>query len=175
MTTKEKLAPEGLLSNYESILITNFAEQDMELVRDLIDFWSRQSDEDVYFRFFSSRPPCEAAYCSILKGCAVMVAVYENIKGQTQIVGYAEVGQDRDESGWHEVGIAVDREARRKGIASAIIATLRKSCQEINIRRVKAVILPGNEPMLKLINKLAEGQRVSRRFVEGCYEYRIES
>lgn len=175
MTTRERLVSEIPSEGYEVEIIRDFSEMDLDLVRDIIDFWSRQTKEDVYFRFFAGNPPCEAAFCSILKNYEAIVAIYSNDDSGRRLVGYAEAGRDRYEPEWFELGVAVDVSHRKQGLARKLIEILGENRQSLGLRKVKATVLAGNQPMVKLIQKLGEGSKVSKRYSDGCLEYRIET
>ena len=161
------------IEGLETEIITNFSEMDLDLVRELIEFWSRQSAEDIYFRFFASRPPCEASFCSILKNYQAMIVTYASEGDRRLIVGYVEAARDRSEPEYFELGVAVDQGHRKRGIASHLIELLEETFKQMDIIKVKAIIMPGNVPMMRLIDQIGKGKKITKQYEDGCTVCRV--
>jgi acyl-CoA hydrolase/RimJ/RimL family protein N-acetyltransferase len=116
------------------------------------------SDESKYFRYFAAKPVMPhkemQSYVSIdYTNTLAIVAVVE--KGRNErIIAEARYAYDKDTDAY-EVAFIVDEEFQGRGVASFLFKYLVKIARDRGITRFIAYILPRNESMLRVFEKVA--------------------
>ena len=84
-----------------------------------------------------------------------------------RVVGRLDATRDLHPAAAHvaEFGLVVARDARRQGVGSALLASLRRWCAEVGITRLELHVFPENEPSLAFFRRhgfVEEGLRRDR-------------
>lgn len=173
------MAPEGggypqrwesdvVLADGGTVQLRPIRPSDAEL---LAEFHGRQSNESIYFRFFSPRPRLSErelerfttvdyfdrmAFVALLGGEMVGMAGYDRFHGSTEA----------------EVAFLVDDANQRRGVATVMLEYLAVAGREAGLTAFTAQVLPSNRKMLNVFRRV--GFDTSSAFADGVIEVRLD-
>jgi acyl-CoA synthetase (NDP forming)/RimJ/RimL family protein N-acetyltransferase len=133
-------------------------------------FYSRLSDESIYFRFFGPRPRLsdkEVAWFTTVD-YADRVALIATIG--TEMV--AVIRYDRVEPGEAEVAFLVEDAHQGRGVASVLLEHLAATARERGIGRFVADVLPANMRMMGVLRQA--GYTADSRFADGVVRMTLD-
>lgn len=133
---------------------------DADLLR---SFYSRLSDESIYFRFFGPRP----------KLTDREVTWFTNVDYTDRVALIATIGEemvaviryDRIEAGEAEVAFLVEDAHQGRGVASVLLEHLAATARDNDIERFVADVLPANMKMMAVLRQA--GYTAQSRFADG--------
>jgi acyl-CoA synthetase (NDP forming)/GNAT superfamily N-acetyltransferase len=136
----------------------------------LRSFYSRLSDESIYFRFFGPRPRLSDKE----------VAWFTNVDYVRRVALIATIGTemvaviryDRIAPGEAEVAFLVEDAHQRRGVASVLLEHLAATARERGIERFVADVLPANMRMMGVLRQA--GYTADSRFADGVVRMTLD-
>ncbi|MEO3794254.1 GNAT family N-acetyltransferase [Nonomuraea sp. B10E15] len=136
----------------------------------LRSFYSRLSDESIYFRFFGPRPRLSDKE----------VARFTNVDYVTRVALIATIGDemvaviryDRTGPGEAEVAFLVEDAHQGRGVASVLLEHLAATARERGIERFVADVLPANMRMTGLLRQA--GYTAQSQFADGVVRMTLD-
>ncbi|MEO3890231.1 GNAT family N-acetyltransferase [Nonomuraea sp. B5E05] len=136
----------------------------------LRSFYSRLSDESIYFRFFGPRPRLSDKE----------VARFTNVDYVTRVALIATIGDemvaviryDRTGPGEAEVAFLVEDAHQGRGVASVLLEHLAATARERGIERFIADVLPANMRMTGLLRQA--GYTAQSQFADGVVRMTLD-
>jgi len=144
---------------------------DGQLLDEIYDFWSRQDKQAIWLRFGCFRLPKKEDYEKVFRRVQAVVFVRDE-KGK--LIGYSEGCRCRDNDRHVELGVAVDKEYRRNGVAIEMIMMMCRECSCRGVEKAEAYIMPENLMMTALINKVRDNLPVRLKFEDGNFHALID-
>jgi len=145
--------------------------QDGRLLDEVYDFWDQQDKQAIWLRFGCFRLPKKEDYEKIFRR-AMMVVVVRDESGK--LIGYSEGCRCIDNERHVELGLAVDKEYRRNGVAMEMVMTMCRECSYQGIEKAEAYIMPENLTMTALVKKMMNILPVRLKFEDGSYHALID-
>ncbi|MFF5208109.1 GNAT family N-acetyltransferase [Streptosporangium sp. NPDC000396] len=136
----------------------------------LRSFYSRLSEESIYFRFFGPRPQLSDREITWFTNVdyADRVALIATIG--TEMV--AVIRYDRIEPGEAEVAFLVEDAHQGRGVASVLLEHLAETARERGIIRFVADVLPANQKMMGVLKQA--GYTAQSRFADGVVRMTLD-
>ncbi|MEV0384045.1 GNAT family N-acetyltransferase [Nonomuraea sp. NPDC050643] len=136
----------------------------------LRSFYSRLSDESIYFRFFGPRPRLSDRE----------VARFTNVDYVNRVALIATIGDemvaviryDRTAPGEGEVAFLVEDAHQGRGVASVLLEHLAATARENGIERFVADVLPANMRMMGLLRQA--GYTAQSQFADGVVRMTLD-
>ncbi|MGN9785454.1 bifunctional acetate--CoA ligase family protein/GNAT family N-acetyltransferase [Nonomuraea sp. ZG12] len=133
-------------------------------------FYSRLSDESIYFRFFGPRPRLSDKE----------VAWFTNVDYLNRVALIATIGTemvaviryDRTAPGEGEVAFLVEDAHQGRGVASVLLEHLAATARERGIERFVADVLPANMKMMGVLRQA--GYTAETRFADGVVRMTLD-
>jgi acyl-CoA synthetase (NDP forming)/RimJ/RimL family protein N-acetyltransferase len=133
-------------------------------------FYSRLSDESIYFRFFGPRPRLSDRE----------VAWFTNVDYLNRVALIATIGTemvaviryDRTAPGEGEVAFLVEDAHQGRGVASVLLEHLAATARERGIERFVADVLPANMKMMGVLRQA--GYTAETRFADGVVRMTLD-
>ncbi len=140
---------------------------DAELLR---SFYSRLSEESIYFRFFGPHPRLSERE----------IARFTNVDYVDRVALIATIGTemvaviryDRIEPGEAEVAFLVEDAHQGRGVASVLLEHLAATARERGIARFVADVLPANRKMMAVLKQV--GYTAQSRFADGVVRMTLD-
>jgi acyl-CoA synthetase (NDP forming)/RimJ/RimL family protein N-acetyltransferase len=140
---------------------------DADLLR---SFYSRLSEESIYFRFFGPRPRLTDRE----------VSWFTNVDYTDRVALIATIGADmvavirydRVEPGEAEVAFLVEDAHQGRGVASVLLEHLAAIARERDISRFVADVLPANQKMMGVLRQV--GYTAESRFADGVVRMTLD-
>jgi acetyltransferase len=144
----------------------------------LQEFFAELSAQTLYFRFFQriKAMPHEqlARFCQVDYDREISLVAVEEPPGAERVLGlchlYSQVAYEEA-----ELAVVVGDDYQKHGLGRKLVSFGMKLAQEKGVKRITGVVLPENEGMLSLAQKL--GFTAVRDLGQGCYriEHEIKS
>jgi len=136
----------------------------------LRSFYSRLSDESIYFRFFGPRPRLSERE----------ITWFTNVDYESRVALIATIGTemvaviryDRIEPDEAEVAFLVEDAHQGRGVASVLLEHLAATAREKGIARFVADVLPANQKMMAVLKQV--GYTAQSRFADGVVRMTLD-
>lgn len=139
-------------------------------------FFYNFSEESRYLRFFSriSAMPHKKmqAYVSVDYASVLSLVAIINQRGTERIIAECRYALDAH-TGHHEMAFLVDEEFQGRGIGRFLAEYLLKAARKRKIRRIRAVVLPGNRNMTSIFNSIPFASILQSDDNEIVFEFRL--
>lgn len=136
----------------------------------LRSFYSRLSEETIYFRFFGPRPRLSDRDITRFTDVDYTDRVALIATIGTEMV--AVIGYDRIEPGEAEVAFLVEDAHQGRGVASVLLEHLAETARERGIARFVADVLPANRKMTAVLKQA--GYTAQSRFADGVVRMTLD-
>ncbi|MEV6862594.1 GNAT family N-acetyltransferase [Streptosporangium subroseum] len=136
----------------------------------LRSFYSRLSDESIYFRFFGPRPRLSDREITWFTNVDYVDRVALIATIGTEMV--AVIRYDRIEPGEAEVAFLVEDAHQGRGVASVLLEHLAATAREQGISRFVADVLPANQKMMAVLKQV--GYTAQSRFADGVVRMTLD-
>ncbi|MDP9840924.1 acyl-CoA synthetase (NDP forming)/RimJ/RimL family protein N-acetyltransferase [Streptosporangium lutulentum] len=136
----------------------------------LRSFYSRLSDESIYFRFFGPRPRLSDREITWFTNVDYVDRVALIATIGTEMV--AVIRYDRIEPGEAEVAFLVEDAHQGRGVASVLLEHLAATARERGISRFVADVLPANQKMMAVLKQV--GYTAQSRFADGVVRMTLD-
>lgn len=136
----------------------------------LRSFYSRLSEESIYFRFFGPRPRLSDREISRFTNVDYVDRVALIATIGTEMV--AVIRYDRIEAGEAEVAFLVEDAHQGRGVASVLLEHLAATAREHGIGRFVADVLPANQKMMAVLKQA--GYTAQSRFADGVVRMTLD-
>ncbi|PZG33051.1 GNAT family N-acetyltransferase [Spongiactinospora gelatinilytica] len=136
----------------------------------LLSFYSRLSEESIYFRFFGPRPRLSERE----------VTRFTNVDYVDRVALIATIGEemvaviryDKIQDGEAEVAFLVEDAHQGRGVASVLLEHLAATAREHGIGRFVADVLPANQKMMAVLRQA--GYTAQSRFADGVVRMTLD-
>lgn len=142
-----------------------------QLLDEIYDFWNRQDKHAVWLRFGCFMVPKRDDYEKIFQRVQVVVFVRDETG---KLIGYSEGCRCMDNERHVELGLAVDKEYRRNGVAIEMMVMMCRECSDRGVVKAEAYIMPENMIMTSLVKKFKKMLPVRLKFEDGYYHALID-
>ncbi|MEV7013516.1 bifunctional GNAT family N-acetyltransferase/acetate--CoA ligase family protein [Streptosporangium sp. NPDC051022] len=136
----------------------------------LRSFYSRLSEESIYFRFFGPRPRLSEREITRFTNVDYVDRVALIALIGTEMV--AVIRYDRIEPGEAEVAFLVEDAHQGRGVASVLLEHLAETARERGITRFVADVLPANRKMMAVLKQV--GYTAQSRFADGVVRMTLD-
>ncbi|WP_433241623.1 GNAT family N-acetyltransferase [Streptosporangium sp. CA-135522] len=136
----------------------------------LRSFYSRLSEESIYFRFFGPRPRLSDREITWFTNVDYVDRVALIATIGTEMV--AVIRYDRIEPGEAEVAFLVEDAHQGRGVASVLLEHLAETARERGIARFVADVLPANQKMMAVLKQV--GYTAQSRFADGVVRMTLD-
>ncbi|GAA4219941.1 acyl-CoA synthetase (NDP forming)/RimJ/RimL family protein N-acetyltransferase [Streptosporangium album] len=136
----------------------------------LRSFYSRLSEESIYFRFFGPRPRLSDREITRFTNVDYVDRVALIATIGTEMV--AVIRYDRIEPGEAEVAFLVEDAHQGRGVASVLLEHLAATARERGIGRFVADVLPANQKMMAVLKQA--GYTAQSRFADGVVRMTLD-
>ncbi|WP_344969555.1 bifunctional GNAT family N-acetyltransferase/acetate--CoA ligase family protein [Streptosporangium fragile] len=136
----------------------------------LRSFYSRLSDESIYFRFFGPRPRLSDREITWFTNVDYVDRVALIATIGTEMV--AVIRYDRIEPAEAEVAFLVEDAHQGRGVASVLLEHLAATARERGIARFIADVLPANQKMMAVLKQA--GYTAQSRFADGVVRMTLD-
>ncbi|MFC4061140.1 GNAT family N-acetyltransferase [Planomonospora corallina] len=136
----------------------------------LRSFYSRLSEESIYFRFFGPRPRLSDREVTRFTNVDYVDRVALIATIGTEMV--AVIRYDRIEDGEAEVAFLVEDAHQGRGVASVLLEHLAETARENGITRFVADVLPANQKMMAVLKQA--GYTARSRFADGVVRMTLD-
>ncbi|WP_344865259.1 bifunctional GNAT family N-acetyltransferase/acetate--CoA ligase family protein [Planomonospora alba] len=133
-------------------------------------FYSRLSEESIYFRFFGPRPRLSDREVTRFTNVDYVDRVALIATIGTEMV--AVIRYDRIEDGEAEVAFLVEDAHQGRGVASVLLEHLAETARENGIARFVADVLPANQKMMAVLKQA--GYTAQSRFADGVVRMTLD-
>ncbi len=145
--------------------------RDNQLLDEIYDFWDRQDKQAIWLRFGCFRLPKREDYGKMLQRVQIVVFVRDEAG---KLIGYTEGCRCADNERHVELGLAVDKEYRRNGVALEMMMVMCRECSCRGIEKAEAYIMPENLIMTSLVKKFSNILPVQLKFEDGFFHAFID-
>jgi len=145
--------------------------RDGQLLDEIYDFWDRQDKQAIWLRFGCFRPPKREDYGKMFHRAQVVVFVRDEMG---KLIGYSEGCRCMDNGRHVELGLAVDKEYRRNGVAMEMMMLMCRECSCRGVEKAEAYIMPENMTMTSLVKKFKNILPVRLKFEDGNFHALID-
>ncbi|MEV4246204.1 bifunctional GNAT family N-acetyltransferase/acetate--CoA ligase family protein [Streptosporangium canum] len=136
----------------------------------LRSFYSRLSEESIYFRFFGPRPRLSDREITRFTNVDYVDRVALIATIGTEMV--AVIRYDRIDPGEAEVAFLVEDAHQGRGVASVLLEHLAETAREQGIARFVADVLPANQKMMAVLKQV--GYTAQSRFADGVVRMTLD-
>ncbi len=137
-------------------------------------FFYNFSDQSRYLRFFSriSAMPHKKmqVYVSVDYESSLSLVAIINQRGTERIIAECRYAYDAAND-CYEMAFLVDEEFQGRGIGRFLVGYILKTARKNRIRRVRAVVLPGNRNMVNIFNHARSGSVIQSDDNEMVFEF----
>jgi acyl-CoA hydrolase/RimJ/RimL family protein N-acetyltransferase len=139
-------------------------------------FFYHFSDTSRYLRFLSrinAMPHRKMqAYVSVDYRTSLSLVAIINYRGTERIIGECRYALDPHD-GAYEMAFLVDEEFQGKGIGTFLVEYILKIAKKNGIKRLRAMVLPGNKSMIRVFNSVSFSPEVRYEKDEIIFEFKV--
>lgn len=128
-------------------------------------FHSRLSERSIRLRFFGPKPELtgeRARYFAEVDGEDRYALVALDPEDPDEIIGVVRFDRDREDGEAAEYAAVVEDRWQGRGLGSALTRELVGAAQERGVKRLNALVMPGNRPMIRLLRHLDLPEKMYR-------------